>query len=105
VQADRRENQEAPKRLQLSLGWRFLYCPDSLLTAAPEILFLGFNAAGDRFAALFPASFCELGVARFEEEFSRLPFQRQGAVLKSLRERADECGLEDVLPSHLRPML
>jgi len=52
-----------------------------------------------------PRVFCELGVVRFEEEFSRLPFQLQGAVLKSLRERADECGLEYALPSHLRPML
>lgn len=54
---------------------------------------------------LFPASFCELGVARFQEEFSRLPLQLQRPVLKSLRERADEYGVDYVLPSDLRFML
>jgi uncharacterized protein (DUF433 family) len=54
---------------------------------------------------LFPASFCELGVERFREEFSRLPSQLQQAVVKSLRERADKYGLEYVLPTKLRAML
>ena len=54
---------------------------------------------------LFPASFCELGVARFQEEFSRLPGRLQQAVLKSLQERADEYGLEYVLPTVLRTLL
>ncbi len=40
----------AHKRFGLSLGWRFLYCPDSLLTAHPGILFLGLNPGGERFA-------------------------------------------------------
>jgi hypothetical protein len=54
---------------------------------------------------LFPASFCELGVARFQEEFSRLPDRLRQPVLKSLRERADEYGIEYVLPTALRAKL
>jgi hypothetical protein len=53
---------------------------------------------------LFPASFCELGVTRFQEEFSRLPLQLQRPVLESLRERAREYGLDYVLPSDLRSL-
>jgi hypothetical protein len=53
----------------------------------------------------FPASFCELGVARFERELSELPAGVQAEVVRSLEERAREHGLEYVLPSRLRYLL
>jgi hypothetical protein len=50
---------------------------------------------------LFPASFCELGIARFRAELIALPEVVRENVLKSLRERVSEHGLEYVLPSGL----
>ena len=50
---------------------------------------------------LFPASFCELGIARFQAELIALPEVVTDNVLKSLRERVSEHGLEYVLPSAL----
>jgi hypothetical protein len=54
---------------------------------------------------LFPASFCELGVARFQAELSLLPSIVRNAVLNSLRDRVSEYGLEYVLPSQLAHIL
>jgi len=50
---------------------------------------------------LFPAFFCELGVARFQAELEALPPVIRDAVLNSLRDRVSEHGLEYVLPSGL----
>jgi hypothetical protein len=50
---------------------------------------------------LFPASFCELGIARFRAELIALPEVVRDNVVKSLRERVSEHGLEYVLPSGL----
>jgi hypothetical protein len=54
---------------------------------------------------LFPASFCELGVERFERELQALPSGVRQAVLKSLRDRAQEHGVEYVVPSKLRRLI
>jgi hypothetical protein len=54
---------------------------------------------------LFPASFCELGIARFKNELDVLPAQVRAAVVQSLRERVLEHGLEYVLPSRLRDLV
>ncbi len=54
---------------------------------------------------LFPASFCELGVARFVRELDALPNPVRLAVVSSLRDRAMEYGTEYVLPSALRELL
>jgi hypothetical protein len=54
---------------------------------------------------IFPASYCELGVARFLEEFRSLPSEVRAAVALSLRDRAEEHRLEYVLPSGLRPLI
>jgi hypothetical protein len=51
---------------------------------------------------LFPASFCELGIERFKRDLHALPSLVRDAVIQSLRERAEENGLEYVLPSPLR---
>ena len=50
----------------------------------------------------FPASFCELGIARFRTELASLPTIVSSAVVSSLRARAEEYGLEYVLPTPLR---
>lgn len=51
---------------------------------------------------LFPASYCEFGVLRFSRELSELPGAVRAAVIRSLRDRAEEFGVEFVLPSSLR---
>ncbi len=50
---------------------------------------------------LFPASFCEQGIARFEEEMAALPNAVRVAVVCSLHDRAAEHGWEYVLPRRL----
>jgi hypothetical protein len=53
---------------------------------------------------LFLASFCELGVKRFQRELDSLPTTVREAVVSSLRDRVSEYGLEYVLPTELRGM-
>ncbi len=55
--------------------------------------------------APLPASFCEMGVERFLRELDQLPDHVRGAVVKSLGDRADEHGIEYVLPSALRSLI
>ena len=50
---------------------------------------------------LFPASFCELGIERFQAELFTLPLIVRAAVVSSLRERVAEHGLQYVLPTSL----
>jgi hypothetical protein len=50
---------------------------------------------------LFPASFCELGIARFQAELFSLPSTVKESVVESLRQRVADHGLEYVLPSDL----
>lgn len=54
---------------------------------------------------IFPASFSELGVSRFFREISALPGSTKNAVISSLQDRAQEHGIEYVLPPSLRHML
>lgn len=56
----------------------------------------GFIATKD-----FPASFCELGIRRFKNEYDHLSPNVQNAVANSLRDRITEYGLEYVLPKQL----
>lgn len=51
---------------------------------------------------LFPASFCDLGIARFRRELDSLPATVRDGVVASLRERIAEHGIEYVLPAELR---
>jgi hypothetical protein len=53
----------------------------------------------------FPASFCELGIARFMQELQSLPPQVKTAVVESLRERVKEHGLKYVMPLPLRDLI
>jgi hypothetical protein len=54
---------------------------------------------------LFPASFCELGITRFQREINSLPAGVRNDVVESLRARADEHGIEYVLPERLKYLL
>lgn len=54
---------------------------------------------------LFPASYCEMGISRFHRELQSLPTSVYDAVIASLRERAEEHGVEYVLPSALRTLI
>lgn len=54
---------------------------------------------------IFPASFCELGIERFERELRALPRNVVDAVRASLRERAEEHGEEFIVPRALRDLL
>jgi len=54
---------------------------------------------------VFPASFCELGIARFERELNSLPNAVRRSVISSLRDRANEHGIEYVIPEKLKGLL
>ena len=54
---------------------------------------------------LFPASFCELGIERFRSEVDGLPAKVRDDVIQSLRDRAEEHGIEFVMPNGLRSLL
>jgi hypothetical protein len=54
---------------------------------------------------VFPASFCEFGIARFQRELDCLPSGVRLAVISSLRDRAAEHGVEYVLPKQLTGLL
>ena len=54
---------------------------------------------------VFPASFCEMGIARFRRELEALPGSVRAEVVASLRERAEEHGVEYVVSSGLRDLL
>jgi hypothetical protein len=54
---------------------------------------------------IFPASFCEMGVERFGLELQNLPTGVRLAVVQSLRDRAQEHGIEYVLPTKLRHLI
>jgi hypothetical protein len=54
---------------------------------------------------VFPASFCELGIARFERELNSVPTTVRRAVISSLRDRSREHGIEYVVPQKLTGLL
>ncbi|MFN0131939.1 MAG: hypothetical protein ACKVW3_05340 [Phycisphaerales bacterium] len=53
----------------------------------------------------FPASFCHLGMRRFEQELARLEESVRAEVLESIRDRIAEHGEEYVIPVTLRHLL
>ena len=54
---------------------------------------------------VFPASFCEMGIARFKRELEALPEGVRLSVIASLRDRAAEYGTEYVVPKQLAGLL
>jgi hypothetical protein len=54
---------------------------------------------------LFPASFCELGIARFIHELDSIPADVRHAVITSLRKQVAKYDIEYVVPKKLRPLV
>src|SRR5262249_46273189 len=54
---------------------------------------------------LFPASFCELGVARFRRGVGAVAGAVREAVIRSLGDRTGEYGVEYVLPTELQVLV
>ena len=54
---------------------------------------------------IFPASFCEMGIERFQRELESLPAAVRTDVVQSLRDRATEHGAEYVIPARLTDLL
>lgn len=51
---------------------------------------------------IFPASFCELGLSRFEAELDDLPESIRNEVIESLVDRSADFGVKFVVPSRLQ---
>ncbi len=51
--------------------------------------------------SVLPVDFCEDGLRRFIRELQALPRPVGDAVARSLKERAETCGIHQVLPPHL----
>lgn len=103
------EKDEAAVRLGLKVV-RFPYWIQ--LDRVTLSLFFGFDADieqdfphGFVTTKIFPASFCEMGIARFQRELAELPEAVRTTVLSSLRDRAAEHGVEFVVPTSLRGLL
>lgn len=96
-----------------SLGYTVVRVPYWVqLTSETALYYFGFRAKIDQdfphgfiTTKIFPASYSELGVSRFQRELSALPKLTKDAVISSLRERVQEYGLEYVLPAPLQSML
>ena len=54
---------------------------------------------------IFPASFCEKGIERFQNELNNLPIVVKTKVLQSLKARIEKYGIDYVLPSSLHKIL
>ena len=54
---------------------------------------------------LFPGSYCEMGITRFQNDLESLPSGVYNEVVNSLRDRANECGVDYVLPSNLQYLI
>ena len=50
---------------------------------------------------IFPGSFCEKGIKRFEDELNQIPSNVKTQVVKSIKDRVGEHGIEYVLPRSL----
>lgn len=99
--------------LARDLGWRVIRVPYWVqLTTETLRHYFGLDAEvrqsfphGFITTKLFPASFCEMGVHRFERELAGLPIDVRLAVVESLRERCKEHGREFVLPTALAQLV
>ncbi len=54
---------------------------------------------------VFPASFCEKGIQRFQAELANLPIKVKDDVLQSLKVQAKKHGIDYVLPRSLQKIL
>jgi hypothetical protein len=79
-------------QLETETLWHYFHIKAELKTPFPH----GFITT-----RIFPASFCELGVERFKRELGELPQNIAKMVVASLADRAEEYGVEYVVPSTL----
>ena len=108
IKADRKKDQVARE-----YGYRVVRFPYWLqLTSATLRHYFALDAEviqdfphGFITTRFFPASFCELGLERFQREFESLPKDVCSAVVQSLKERVIEHGQEYVIPSTLAGIL
>jgi hypothetical protein len=104
IRADRDKD-----RIALDLGYRIVRIPYWVqLTTETLEFYFGLQAQvvqdfphGFITTKVFPASFCELGVARFRSELFSLPASVRDAVIASLRDRINDYGREYVIPHSL----
>ena len=93
----------------MASGIRVVRCPYWLqLTDESLLHFFGLRAKiiqdfphGFIVTKIFPASYCELGVERFERKIRSLRDSARDAVLRSLTDRIQEHGVEYVLQRRL----
>ena len=53
---------------------------------------------------LFPASFCEKGIERFNQEYDELPNKVKKEIRNTIEKRIDEIGQEFVLPNSIKTL-
>ena len=53
---------------------------------------------------LFPASFCEKGIERFNQEYDELPNKVKKEIRNTIEKRIDEIGQESVLPNSIKTL-
>lgn len=95
------------------LGYRVVRIPYWVqLTSETLVYYFGLEKAikqdfphGFIATKIFPASYSELGVERFSRELEGLPNEPRKAVVRSLRDRAEEHGAQYVVPTSLRCLL
>jgi len=108
IKVDREKDALAAKQ-----GWRTVRFPYWVQLDTQTLLhYFGLSAAVETSFAhgfittkWFPASFCEMGIDRFEQELEALPSTIRQAVLQSLQDRTAEHGVEFVLPTKLHRLL
>jgi hypothetical protein len=54
---------------------------------------------------ILPASFCDMGIKRFDLELKKLPDNVRAEVLESLQNKVDEFGFDYVLPEHYKNII
>jgi hypothetical protein len=104
------KNDQEKDKLALALGMRVVRIPYWVqLTDETLFHYFGLHAEiiqdfphGFIVTKIFPASYCELGIKRFEREIQSLPDPVKIAVVQSLKDRIEEHGIEYVLPRKLR---
>jgi very-short-patch-repair endonuclease len=83
-------------QLDTATLWHYFHVKKHIATSFPH----GFITTEH-----YPASFCELGIVRFQTELTALPSEVRQAVVESLQARSKEHGVEYVLPSTLRYLI
>ena len=108
INADRKKDAIAKK-----LGYKTIRIPYWVqLTNETFLYYFGFQENiiqdfphGFIKSKIFPASYCEMGIERFNNELNKLPINTKIDVISSLKDRANEFDIEYVLPTNLRNLI